>query len=125
MLSSNVEEGRLASAHRFAGRAFVDHFLIDQFLHQDADGSARDIHSPRQVRPRHRLMLADRIKRNASINIARCAACSYSEILGIDFAHSAWSFVRSWDNILRADILTSVFLALFFYGRIDLLATRK
>src|SRR5260370_33234898 len=108
MLSSNVEEGRLASAHRFAGRAFVDHFLIDQFLHQDADGSARDIHSPPQVRPRHRLMLADKIKRNASINIARCAASSYAEILGIEFAHSAWSFIRSWKNILNATFVPTV-----------------
>src|SRR2546425_34136 len=113
ILSSNVKEGRLASAHRFAGRALVDHFLIDQFLHQDADGSARNIHSPRQIRPRNRLVLADKIKRNASINIARCAACGYAEILGIDFAHLARSFVRSWDNILSADFLSTDFLGMF------------
>src|SRR5207248_2187661 len=87
VLSSNVKEGWLASAHRFAGRAFIDYFLIDQFLHQDTDSSARDVHAPRQVRPRNWLMLADKIKRNASINIARCAACSYAEILRIDFSH--------------------------------------
>src|SRR5207245_7753708 len=114
ILSSNVKEGRLASAHRFAGRAFVDHFLIDQFLHQDTDGSASYLHAPRQIRPRDRLVLADKIKRNASINIARCAACGYAEILGIDFANSARSFVRSWDNILSADFLSTVFLELFF-----------
>ena len=82
-----MKEGWLASAHRFAGRAFIDYFLIDQFLHQDTDSSARDVHAPRQVRPRNWLMLADKIKRNASINIARCAACSYAEILRIDFSH--------------------------------------
>src|SRR5439155_14467371 len=113
ILSSNVKEGRLAPAHRFAGRAFVDHFLIDQFLHQDADGSARDVHAPRQVRPRDGLMLADKIKRDASINIARCAACGDAEILGIDLAHSALSFVRSCDNILSADFLSTVFLEVF------------
>src|SRR6185295_16304147 len=58
------------------------------------------IHSTGQVRARDRLMLADQVQRDAPIDVARCCACGYLKISGVDFAHLKAPFVRSWDNML-------------------------
>src|SRR4051812_45626787 len=87
-MGPDMQKSRLASAQGFAGGSLVDHVLIDQLLHQYANGAPRDLHATRQVGARNRLVLADQIKRDAPIDVARRGARGYFEISRVNLTHA-------------------------------------
>src|SRR5438132_8290866 len=105
----DMQEGRLATAQRFARNSLVDNVLVHQFLDQHARYAAGNIHSPGEVSSGNRLVLANKIQRNPSIDISRRCARGYTKISGIDLSHQARSFVRSSDNIAAPPTLSSTF----------------
>src|SRR6476646_4218272 len=104
-----MKESRFTPAQCFTGGAFIDHVLVDQLLHQDADHSASNVHMTSQVGARDWLMFANKIKRDTSIDIARCRAGGDAKILQVDLAHSSKPFVRGWDNMRNNQGCQAVF----------------
>src|SRR6185503_6151899 len=98
-----MQERGLTPAQCFTGSALVDHILIDQLLHQDTDHSAGHIHATCQIGARNWLMFANKIKGDASIDIARGGAGSYVKILSVDLPHPSKPFVRSRDNMRNSE----------------------
>src|SRR5439155_9854315 len=87
IMCSDVQKGRLTSARRFTGGAFVDQRLGDQLLHQYANYSTSHVHAARQIGAGNWLMLTDEIKGDVPVDVARSRARSNVEIPGIDLTH--------------------------------------
>ncbi len=83
----DVEERRPAPARDLAGRAFDDVPLLEQLLHEEADGAAAHFHAARQVGAGDRLVAADQSEGDLAVDVARRSAGRDVEACGINAAH--------------------------------------
>ena len=70
----DVEEGRLAAADGFAGRAFEDQPFAQQVVDDQGDRAAAHVHGAREVGARDRLPRAHQVERDAAVDLAGGAA---------------------------------------------------
>jgi hypothetical protein len=84
----DVEKSRATpTADRLAHGPFEDERLAEEFVHQEADDTASDVHQSRQVSTGDRLVGADEIQGDLPVDFAAGPASSDCEIVWIDLSH--------------------------------------
>src|SRR5260370_13078947 len=83
-----MEKSRFAASAGFAGSPLINQVFLDQLANEQADCAAGDTHAAREISAGYWLMLPDQIQCDAAVNLPCGRASSYSEVLGIDLAHS-------------------------------------
>src|ERR1044071_2525452 len=78
-----------STTDRFADSAFEDQRLAQEFADQETGDAASHIHESREVSARHRLVSANEIQCNLSIDFAARTATCDLEIVWVDLAHRA------------------------------------
>src|SRR4029077_11407268 len=81
------EQRRLAAARRLPRVALDDVSAVQQLLDQQADRAAPQLHVPREVGVRDRLMAADERQRDLTVDLARRGPGRDAEAVRVDAAH--------------------------------------
>src|SRR6266849_3746627 len=82
-----MEKRGLASPCCLAGRPLINQPLSDQLLHQNTNYATGHLNQASEIGARNRLMLADQIKGDVTIYVARGRPRSHVKISGVDFSH--------------------------------------
>lgn len=115
-----MEESGFAATRGFARGAFVDQSLRNQLLHQDTDHSPSHVQAPRQVRAGNRLVLANEVKGNTAIYVARGRTSGDMKVSSVYLADDLHlSIVRGANNIPDWKCCQEVFKFLFFGSRLS------
>ena len=86
-LDVEVQESRPPAPRQPADGAFGDPAFFNQLIDDRRHGAALQAGAARQIRPRHRLVMAEEIERNPPVNLARGLARGDLEVRQIDLAH--------------------------------------
>ena len=86
-LDVEVQESRPPAPRQPADGAFGDPAFFDQLIDDRRHGAALQARAARQIRPRHRLVMAEEIERNPPVNLARGLARGDLKVRQIDLAH--------------------------------------
>ena len=93
-LDVEVQEPRPPAPRQPADGAFGDPPFFDQLIDDGRHSAALKARSARQVRPRHRLVMAEEIERNPPVNLARGLARGDLKVRQIDLAHGLGNCIR-------------------------------
>ncbi len=107
-LDVEVQKSRPPSARQPADGSLGDPPLIDQLVDDGRNRAALEPRAARQVRPRHRLVMPEKIQRDPPVDLPRGLAGGDLEVRQIDLAHGVGRTVsESPFDKLRATLSTS------------------
>ena len=94
-LDVEVEKPRPPPARKTADGAFGDPPFCDQLVDDGRDGAALETGPPREVRPRHRLVVPQEVQRDPPVDLPRGLARGDLEVRQIDLAHEMGELYQS------------------------------